>query len=76
MAIDACKNVFGEAVFMKSSNQREEWRVPIKVMGGPLYLKIIMSDAFPYVAPQIQIMAMVSHASINDSNKMYKGPAI
>lgn len=35
-----------------------------------------MSDAFPFVAPQIQIMAMVSHPSITDSNKMYKGPAI
>jgi ubiquitin-protein ligase len=75
MAIDACRNVFGEAAFLRHSNDREEWRIPIKIHNSPLYLKIIMSDAFPYVAPQVQVMAMVSHPSIVESSKMYKGAA-
>lgn len=44
----------------------EEWRVPItlSVSSQPLYLKVVLAEGFPMIAPQFQVLSRVSHMSI------------
>lgn len=63
---------------MKDLPDRQEWRVPIilKISAQPLYIKVILTQGFPALGPQIQIMSRVSHKSIEDGTYYYKGPAL
>lgn len=61
---------------MKKQADREDYKVPIKVKGSTLWLKLILGDGFPVISPQIQVMSNVSHQSIQEQTYLYTGPAM
>ena len=38
---------------MKKQPDREDYKVPIKVKGSTLWLKVILGDGFPVISPQV-----------------------
>ena len=56
----------------------QEWRVPMPLAcsASGLYLRVTVSASFPMIAPGIQILARVTHASVEEGTYNYKGPAI
>ena len=63
MQTNNVKNEFPEMELVKEFPDRQEWRVPIKlqVSSQPLFLKVILGQGFPMIAPQVQVMSRVTH---------------
>jgi len=61
---------------MKSQADRHDYKVPIKVKGATLWLKLILGDGFPAISPQLQVMSNVQHPAIQEKTFMYVGPAM
>lgn len=49
---------------LKKLPDREDWKVPIKVKGATLWIKVMLGDGFPVISPHVQVMSNVSHPAI------------